>query len=135
MINELYEIAQSSAIEVVNMDLPSNGSVSVMATSGRCYIGMDKRIKTRAEERVHLAHELGHCVRGAFYNAHAPLDIRQKHENRADHWAMRKLIPPEDLLKAFKSGITESWDLAEEFDVTEDFLRKTVTYYQEQNLI
>lgn len=135
MSNELYNIAQKAGVEVLRTDLPSNGSASVQAQSGRCYIGMDKKIKTRAEERVHLGHELGHCLQGAFYNPYSPFDVRQKHENRADHWAMRHLIPPDKLVAAFQRGITDIWELAETFDVTEDFIRKTVVYYDEQNLL
>lgn len=93
------------------------------------------RIETAAQERVHLAHELGHCETGAFYNVYSPLDIREKQENRADCWAVRKLIPPEELERAVNSGLCEIWELAEYFDVTEDFIRKAADIYLVKNAL
>ena len=86
------------------------------------------------EEKVKLAHELGHCETGSFYNRWAMLDVRQKHENRADKWAIRKLVPESDLDRALRDGHTELWDLAEQFGVTEDFMQKAVWYYRHGNL-
>lgn len=101
-----------------------------MTDSGRCYIGMDPfEIETAAEERVHLAHELGHCETGAFYSLHSPAEIRERQEMRADRWAIRRLIPAEELLCALRR-ITKPWALAEYFEVTESFLLKAVEYYK-----
>ena len=129
----LYRYAERKQIEIVNYSLPKTASVSVDVGSG--YIGLDySRLKTEADERVHLAHELGHCATGAFYNRYAKLDLLQKHENRADKWAIRRLIPRQDLDAAVADGHTELWDLAEFFNVTEDFMQKVVCYYVHGNL-
>lgn len=123
-------MAEKKGITILNADLPETQSTSVMSQSGNCYIGMDtKVILSEREERLHLAHELGHCVRGAFYNPYAKADIRKKHENRADKWAVRHLIPKDRWNEALKDGYTEVWELAEYFDVTEDFIRKTHELY------
>ena len=109
--------------------------MSIEAESGACYIGIDySKIETETDERVHLSHELGHCVTGSFYNRYAKMDIRKKHENRADKWAIRKLIPVEKLDTAVAEGHTELWDLADYFGVTEDFIKKAVCYYVHGNL-
>ena len=65
-----------------------------------------------------LAHELGHCETGSFYNRYAKLDLRQKHENRADKWAIQHLIPVEELDEAVADGYTDLPSLAEHFCVT-----------------
>lgn len=88
-----------------------------------------KVIASEREERLHLAHELGHCIRGAFYNPYAKADIRKKHENRADKWAILHLIPKDRWIEALNDGYTEVWELAEYFDVTEDFIRKAHELY------
>ena len=36
-----------------------------------------------------LAHELGHCCTGSFYNQWATADCRRRHENVADKWAIQ----------------------------------------------
>ena len=77
-----------------------------------------------------LAHELGHCVTGSFYNRYSEFDVIAKHERRADKWAIKKLIPEDELNDAFEHGIVEPWDLAEYFNVTEDFIIKAVEFYR-----
>lgn len=85
---------------------------------------------TVADETVKLAHELGHCETGSFYSRTAALDLRQKHENRADRWAIKKLVPKDELEEAVSRGCCEAWELAEHFGVTEPFIRKAVEYYK-----
>lgn len=134
-IAALYDLANQLNIDVVQYPMSVNGSMSIMSDSGGCYIGMDESIQDGGiEERVHLGHELGHCVTGSFYNRYAAIDCRQKHENTADKWAILQLVPVDDLDNAIASGYTEIWDLAELFGVTEQFMRKAICYYVHGNL-
>ncbi len=82
---------------------------------------------------MHLAHELGHCETGAFYSLDSAAETRGRCENRANRWAIKTLVPADELLSALQGGITDLWALAEHFDVTEDFMSKAVDYYK--NLI
>lgn len=124
---ELYEMADANRIEVMKFNLPLNGSISVMDNE-RCFIGLDS-YESLAEERVHLAHELGHCITGSFYNIYSDFDIREKHEKRATKWAIKKLIPFDELVKYLDDGIVQKWELAEIFDVTEDYIDKAFSLY------
>lgn len=134
-IQALYELAQQNNIRVRNFHLPEFGSLSVQSDSGYCYIGIDEYMQDgSAQERVHMGHELGHCMTGSFYNRHSDFDCRQRHENRADKWAVKKLIPVDELDAAVAEGCTEIWELAKRFGVTEDFVRKAVCYYVHGNL-
>lgn len=134
-LRNLYAFAKQQNIEVFPYPLPETGSLSVMEDSGKCYIGMDDSVRDGdVQERVHLGHELGHCVTGSFYNIHAAVDCRRKHENKADKWAVQTLIPVEELDDAIAEGCTEVWELAERFGVTEEFIRKTVCYYVHGNM-
>ena len=131
----LYTLAQQQNIEVLTFPMEKNGSMSVMDDLGNCAIGMDPSVLDGGvQERVHLAHELGHCVTGSFYNIHAAVDSRRRHENRANKWAVQQVIPVEKLDDAIAGGCTELWELAEKFGVTEDFVRKAVCYYVHGNL-
>ena len=133
-IRGLYDLAKQENIEVFDFALPATGSMSVME-AGKCFIGMDPGVKDGGvQERVHLSHEIGHCVTGSFYNRYAAVDCRQRHENRANKWAVQTLIPVEDLDDAIASGCTEVWELAERFGVTEDFVRKAVCWYVHGNM-
>ena len=134
-ILQLYEIAEQHNIDVVECPLPFNGSLSLIDSNGKCCIGIDESVLDGdALERVHLGHELGHCETGSFYSIHTAVDCRQRHENRADKWAIKTLISSADLDKAVSEGCTEIWELAERFGVTEDFVRKAVCYYVHGNL-
>lgn len=134
-IRELYDLAKGEDIEILVFPLPKTGSMSVMGESGACWVGMDPALRDGGrQERVHLGHELGHCVTGSFYNRYAAVDCRRRHENRADKWAVEKLIPVDDLDDAVAEGCTEVWQLAERFGVTEDFIRKAVCWYVHGNM-
>ena len=132
---DLYVLAEQQNIEVIETSLPENGSLSIMDDSGNCYIGIDESVMDGgALEIVHMAHELGHCLTGSFYNRHTRFDVRQRHENRADKWAVRQVISVEDLDTAIASGYTEVWQLAEYFCVTEQFMRKAICLYVHGNM-
>jgi len=132
---DLYKLAEQRNIAVIETSLPETGSLSLMTDGGTCYIGIDQSVMDGdALELVHLGHEIGHCETGSFYSIHTAVDCRQRHENKADKWAIRKLIPVEDLDNAVADGCTEIWELAKRFGVTEQFMRKAVCYYVHGNL-
>ena len=134
-IRSLYDFARQQNIEVLPYPMPENGSMSVMMEDGACFIGMGESVRDGGvEERVHLSHELGHCATGSFYSIHTAVDCRQRHENRADKWAVTHVIPVADLDEAVAQGCTEVWELAERFGVTEEFVRKAVCLYVHGNM-
>lgn len=130
----LHAIAKAQNIPIIPFPMEKNGSMSIMEGSA-CYIGVDAAVMDGGvSERVHLSHELGHCVTGSFYNIYAAVDCRQRHENRADKWAIELLIPVDALDDAVAEGCTELWELAERFGVTEELMRKAVCYYVHGNM-
>ena len=133
-LTSLYRCAERKGIQVLDFPLPQSATMSI-EDGDLCYIGIDRtQIQTQADERTRLAHELGHCVTGSFYSRYTAVDCRQRHENRADKWAIRRLISAADLDAAVANGYTELWDLADFFGVTEDFIKKAVCFYTHGNL-
>lgn len=134
-VKALYDLAEKQNIAVLPFPLPQCGSMSLMSDNGSCCIGMDEGVRDGSvQERVHLSHELGHCLTGSFYNRWSPYDTRLRHEHRADKWAIRKLVPVDSLDDAVAQGCTELWALADRFGVTESFMKKAVCYYVHGNL-
>jgi Zn-dependent peptidase ImmA (M78 family) len=82
------------------------------------------------EEKEIAAHELGHCEYCGTYNRYSPFDISAKAERRADKWAYHKLVPPGELREAFKMGVVEAWELAERFEVSDEFMVRALEYYR-----
>lgn len=134
MNKDLYALADQLGIVVLSFPLPDCESIS-LESDDNYYIGIDDmQLDSSKEERVHMAHELGHCVTGSFYNEYSPVDNRGKCEATADRWAVKKLINKDELLKQLKNGM-EVWDLAEYFNVTEDFIRKAYHLYFEVQMV
>lgn len=110
---ELRNFAEGRDIIVIDGKLRNEQKSISISDRGRCAIVVDsKKITTRAEETVIMAHELGHCETGAFYNERT-LELRSRMEFRADKWAIKKLVTEDELIEAFENGILEIWELAE----------------------
>jgi len=132
---ELYRYAESAGIEVAWFPLWADCSMAIQLEDGSCAVALDPwKMATVPMETVSLAHELGHCDTGSFYNPYAACDIRKRHENRADKWAIQHLISEEDLDQAVADGCEDIPALAEHFGVTEDFMKKAVCWYTHGNL-
>ena len=131
---DLYAYAERRNIDVDWIPMRRATSLSVPLGDGYA-IALDPwKLGTLAQETVCLAHELGHCETGSFYNRFAKLDVRQRHENRADKWAIRRLVPEDDLDAAMADGCNTIPALADRFGVTEPFMRKAVCWYAHGNL-
>lgn len=132
---ELYQLADAEHIPVYSFDLPQTHSLSLMNNDGSCAVAIDPfGLNSTKDEKIRLAHELGHCVTGSFYNRYSDFDIKARSEYKADKWAIKKLIPKDELQAALEQGYTEPWDLAEYFNVTEGFIIKAVNFYQLGNI-
>ena len=132
-INELYREADHRGVAVLCADTGTVKSMSVMADSGACYIGINPfMLHSEADEVVCLAHELGHCARGAFYNRYSPLDIRSRHERRAKNWAIKKLVPKDELFALYETGTVSNSEVSEHFGITEEFLQQVLEYYSNE---
>ena len=130
-LTELYIRADEQGIEVD--DVPMRQAVAISFPENWIAIDIGK-IDTYAEEKVILAHEIGHCETGSFYNIYSPLDVRGKHEYRADKQSYQMLVPYEQLQQAIKDHITEIWELAKHFEVPYEFMQKAADYWRRQEM-
>lgn len=122
---DLYEIAEQNDIDVDYF--PMRQAVSISTPDS---IALDvQKIETTKEEAVVLAHELGHCMTGSFYQIDT-LQTRERMEYRAFKWAVQTVIPLKELLHQLKSGMVESYELAEYFNVTDEFMIKVLEFYK-----
>ena len=134
-LSDLYALAEADSIKVDCFSLDNCQSMSIQDSNGNCYIGIDPmKLESSKEEKVKLAHELGHCVTGAFYNRYSSCDIRGKHEQTANRWAVKKLVPKTELVRLLKKGLAR-WELAEHFEVTEDFINLAIRMYFEYGIV
>lgn len=130
----LYDELQQHGINFYLWDMGEDQAATV-CVDGRYGVFMDfDNIRSSAEEAVLVAHEGGHILTGSLHCVGSPYEIVEQHENRADKWAISRLVGKEELETAVNAGHTELWDLAELFGVTEDFMRKAVCWYRNGNL-
>ena len=127
--DEMYDFAIDRGCVLYKAHIPA--AVSITIDTGILNIAIDKSL-TQSEERVALAHELGHCETGSFYRRGIPGQCRAQLENRANKWAYAELLPEMEIRAAYAAGIIENWDLAEHFGVTEEFVVAALEYYTER---
>lgn len=130
---DLFDIAEEKKIIIERTKLQKNKSLSVRI-GNREFIGIDEStIEDSAEERTCLAHEIGHCATGAFYEMYSPLEVRGQHEHRATRWAILHCVPKDELIQLLKKGYSDT-EIAEHFGVTEKMIQTAYTYYFEYGI-
>jgi Zn-dependent peptidase ImmA (M78 family) len=126
-LTDLYRKAEELDIRVIQFPMASLRAVSTPDN----FIGIDPDKLEDREELVCLAHEMGHCATGSFYTSDATVLDRTRQEQRADRWAIRQLVPLEELKNLLRSGVHRWDEAAEHFQVTEEFMRKAVAFYRD----
>lgn len=128
--SDFFGIAEKCGHEIIYFPLPETKSMSVPNGRKGC-IGLDPALRGK-ELQTRLAHELGHCEYGGFYTRLSPLDTVERHEYRANKWAVERAVPFDELREAVRHGRVTEWELSEYFDVTEDMIRFALSYYLER---
>lgn len=93
-------------------------------------IGIRKDIPTQAEKSCVLAEELGHYH--TTYGDILDLDNVQnrKQEFRARMWGYDRLIGLKGIIQTYKRGCRNPAEMAEELDVTEEYLLEALNAYR-----
>lgn len=119
---ELCDIAENDNILMLSGKLHNTPSMAI-CDDGDCAIIFDySKIDSNAKLLVCTAHEVGHCETGSFYTEKS-LELRCRMEYRANKWAIKKLIPKNEMEQAIIDGNEEVWQLAEYFGITEDMVK------------
>lgn len=122
----LLQIAEDEKIEVLEMKFPR--TLKGLYKGGK--IGISKEIETAKEKKCILAEELGHYYTSSGNILDQKNVCNRKQERIARKWSYVKLVPLESLIKASFENCTSLYELAEYLDVTEEFLKEALEYYQ-----
>ena len=129
-MERITKIAEDNNILIVDMQMNGKEGAMSQCFDGLCIIAIDPcKIVSTADRKEKTAHELGHCMTGSFYDESCPVVPSGRCERRASNWAIRNTISRRSIISALKSGLTELWQLAEHFDVTEHFMIDALMYY------
>ena len=125
----LYDDLESNGVDVYNWNVKGT-SACTLASEECTSIFIDyNQIKTEAEETCILAHEYGHFATGTTHQLCSPLELVSRHEYKANKIAIKRLLPIQKILFALQKGIKETWELADYFNLTEDFVCMALDYY------
>lgn len=130
---ELCDIAEEDDILMLSGELHNAPSMAI-CDDGDCAVIFDySKIDSNAMLMTCTAHEIGHCETGAFYTEKS-LELRCRMEYRANKWAIKKLMPKDEMLEAMKQGEIEVWQLAEYFGVTEELVKLALWIYFDKQI-
>ena len=125
----LYEYADNANIEIDCFRMGKAECFSIVDEKGKVIVFDPYKLKSDISEKVKLAHEIGHHATGAFYDLYADNILRARCEYRANKWAIKKLIPKDELIEALEGGYIDVYELSEYFSVTEDFMTRALKAY------
>lgn len=137
-LDELYQEISDKGIPVFDQRMDFSGanagvkSTIIKLVEGDAWgIFLDKRrLTTRSEEYTALGHEVAHYDTGTTHAVSSPFDLVAKHEYRANKSEIRARVPKAEFDAALARGVTEPWELADYFGVTEPFMRTAMIWYR-----
>lgn len=136
---QLYGYAEQKGIIVVPWKIDNRKACAIKMKREYHILMNDRLIDGERDERVVLAHELGHCRSDRMYylqdycNPLYKANIA-KAERKAKDEACRLLVSPDELKKALRENDTE-YAAAESLDLDVPSFREIVTYYKRKGLI
>lgn len=130
--NELYKLAKKEGIETHTVSCPKSKAITINIKNKK-HIGIDKSVlKNEYDERLVLAHEIGHALTDAYYSDFEnPVNVIRM-EHRANKKTVEMLVPKTQLDKIIDENSTV-FTLAEHFMVPEEMIKKAFwLYYKKQ---
>lgn len=92
------------------------------------------RHRPASARTVALAEELGHYHRSAGDIVDQSQVAHRKSENAGRAWAYERLVPAETIREYLRKGYFCFQEIAEELNVTPDFLLESMAYYQRKGI-
>lgn len=123
----LYRRAAADGIEII--EVHTREIEAAAFEEGFIFLDPNK-FANEIEMKCALAHEIGHCETGSFYNIHCPYDLWERCERKANKRAAEILMPLKQVIRAMHHGCTTVWALAQKFEVTEEFAQIALDIYE-----
>lgn len=129
---EIYDEIDANDIMVFEHKIGNRKSTITQADAWTAITMNHRLIETESDEKSALMHETGHYHTNAYYNFDSKFELKCRKEYRAQRWAVMHYLPLDELLDAVDEGYTEIYELAEHFEVTEEFILTAIEIYQRQ---
>lgn len=128
-----YDYCKTENIDIMLYpNAPTPGATMRDNANGYYCVSLDfTQIPTTRMLRTVAMHEEGHLRTGALHKLHSPFQLSAQSEQRADAKYFQLHLSAEEIKAAMQAGYTESWQLAEYFDLDEKYIRKALSYWEE----
>lgn len=129
--SDFYSYCRSHNVDVIPFDrLPAEATT--VRYHGMYAVGLNfRRLQTVRQICTAMLHESGHLHTGALHKVDSPFQLVEQSEHRADADAIRRCLPVSEIQQAMRNGYTEAWQLADYFDLDEDYIKKALHYWSE----
>lgn len=127
---ELLTVADKSNVTITDQfDLSGTRLKGLYCNST---IALNRDMYIESEKACVLAEEIGHHYTTVGNIMDQTITENRKQERRARIWAYTKMISLSDLIRSHHEGCQNRYEIAENLEVTEEFLIECLNYYKEK---
>lgn len=128
-LDQLYKRAYMEGLEIDNVHMRELRAIAFPEG----WIAIDyRKFDSETELKCILAHEIGHCETGSFYNVYSPYCLKAQCEHQANKRAAMILMPYRDVVEAIRMGYATIEELADYFEVTIEFAKMSMSIYEDR---
>jgi len=103
----LYRELHEAGVSCFSWTLGSEKAATIELKGAYALFVDFDNITSAAEEAAVIAHEYGHIATGTTHRVCSPYDLVERHEHRANKWAIEKLLPRDELYALYADGLTQ----------------------------
>ena len=137
----LVNYAHNQAIKIFNTYSPSRMKGCCLVNDNGAAIMINKRaVENSRCELCILAEEVGHLETGStlpfgdYLSPKYKRWLKVKNEIHAKRWAIKELLPFNDIQSAINRGCDTDYEIVKELGVTHEFFGQAVEYYHGQGM-
>lgn len=103
----LYRELHEAGVSCFSWTLGSEKAATIELKGAYALFVDFDNITSATEEAAVIAHEYGHIATGTTHRVCSPYDLVERHEHRANKWAIEKLLPRDELYALYADGLTQ----------------------------
>ena len=130
-LQSFYDYCDANNVDVMAFPRFPADACTVRDHGYYCVVLNPGTLTTFRRLRTAAIHEEGHLRTGALHKVDSPYQLVAQSEHRAEAASFQHYLPPDKIRAAMRAGYTEPWQLADYFDLEEDFIKKALHYWTE----
>ncbi len=124
---DMVQYAFNEGVQVIEYDF--NGDLGGYYCDG--YIFIDK-FAAENDKLTFLAEEIGHYHTATENISELDTIEKLKQEHQGRNWAIKKLVPFDDIIESIIKGSNTLYQVADDLDLPVDFLNEAIAYYHKK---